>query len=1094
MGDKDEKNRVLPYWKWVNENLESFGKNAFEPLEEFGEYISEEDDERQLWACACCWIWIPLCLGYAGVVISIFCALATFFVFIGFCLHVACLAIGILPGFLLIPWLTLRSVLQVPRYMWDHLKIANANLEKGLVIKAACLLLLLPLHLLFPCLMAVFSSGIPVTAMVVAFFGCPITPWIKMKWVDNQFQEYCVDNVKEKVRKYEVSDNNYGEFVWDIVEGLLNDAIPALINCAWTALGKRSDTKGTGIVKGVLSVFCLLWVPILVIYCFPFLIIYAVFVVTFFFVGLYQSLIHICFGFLPGVLIAVFVSGLSLARTPRNIFLHLKIVMKTYASGQIIKATNFLCLLPVQLLLPILLTMVSLVIAPLAAIALSVLGFPNRPWTEMKKVGKIAWEELNVKIEDQAKKYSPGNPETYVDTNLAEYYWSAVAQAMSLLEKAIVIPHNHIEKPKDHPIRTAFCAPLWGVIAFVYGLSVALTFVLCVTPLVLIGLGQSIVLFAMGVWPGFLIGLSFTVITTIRVPHNIYYHCLITYRTIMLRPNLKVMSFIFVPPTHFLVPLVIGVLSFGGAIPTAAAASFAGYPHKAWSKVDQLTKKFWKRYVTDIKAHVDNFGHETGIPENWDGKIYGLPVDPMTIVMAILFYAYGIPPVSIGLIAIVVLKSIPMLLRAVAEYWEKVNYFRAVKDWIKLVRQGLEYQACSKYAQIIGEYSNFIEMLDPKFVSQLVGEYTTECDFFPWLKRLDIDPCSGLILSPCLILTFFAWLFGLVGVVALTVGLLLAGVFIWMMGWSVTIIVPPAIYVAAWITVLFIIPTTYTFCWIVGFCFTLFYPWPCMLIAMLTGPLLALKVPFVFFKNNLLNPGELDQSIKTALRMPWEILKELDRQTGKLTLQSCQMTFCTHPREEEQEVKELETHASFNYWRHVEKKCKAEVGNVLEKNWFTTEDVEDQVKTLVAIPGFTVLAILVDSLKNEEKHNNDRSLIYWNEKDRCTQRRRIRGDNIANHFFPLLVRAKNKLRDLGDLEQSAELIKAKFCDADDRPTPELKRFLDNAGSSLTGPRIQCKSELENLAHALLRVKKVQEVLEKIASYDFTKMKRLVFHI
>ena len=77
-------------------------------------------------------------------------------------------------------------------------------------------------------------------------------------------------------------------------------------------------------------------------------------------------------------------------------------------------------------------------------------------------------------------------------------------------------------------------------------------------------------------------------------------------------------------------------------------------------------------------------------------------------------------------------------------------------------------------------------------------------------------------------------------------------------------------------------------------------------------------------------------------------------------------------------------------------------------------------------------------------------------------------------------------------QSGIELIKAKFCDADDRPTPELKRFLDTAGSSLTGARIQCKSELENLAHALLRVKKVQEVLEKIASYDFTKMKRLVF--
>ena len=118
------------------------------------------------------------------------------------------------------------------------------------------------------------------------------------------------------------------------------------------------------------------------------------------------------------------------------------------------------------------------------------------------------------------------------------------------------------------------------------------------------------------------------------------------------------------------------------------------------------------------------------------------------------------------------------------------------------------------------------------------------------------------------------------------------------------------------------------------------------------------------------------------------------------------------------------------------------MGRVLEKNWLTSEDIEEQVKTLVAIPGFTVLAILVDSVKNEVKHK-DPSLIYWDERDRCTQRRRIRGDNIVNHFFPLLVRAKGKLRDVADIDESANFITAKFCDSADDPTSELKEFLQS---------------------------------------------------
>ena len=1089
MADTDEKeeNWVLPYWKWVEQTLESYGKNAFEPIEEFSKWLGDNTNgEKELWACACCWLWIPLCLGYSGIVIAIFCVLATIFAFIGFCFHVVCLAIGILPGFLMVPWIIVRSFLTFPCYMKYHLVITYMNFEKGLFIKSAGFLLLLPFHLLFPCLMAVATTAFPVTSMVIAFFGCPITNWVSMDWVDNQYEEHFVTNVKKKVKEYKVvEEHNYGAFYWHLVEDILTTAIPKLANVAPLALQRHSDTKGTDIVKGIATVFFLLWAPILVIYVIPFAIIYVVFVVTFFLLGLFQSLYHICFGFLPGVLLAVFVSALSLLRLPRNIFLHLKIVVKTLLAGQIIKAINFFCLLPAQLLVPVLVSMVSLIISPLAAIAVSVLGFPKKPWIEMKTVGTMAWQELSTKVEDLAEKYDPGSSESYLETNLLSYYWSAVLEGLSLLEKVVFSPRGSIERPGKLPIRTAFCAPIWAVIAFFYALAVAFTFVVSVTPLVMIGIFQSIVLFALGIWPGFLIGLSFTAITTIRVPHNIYYHCLITYRTIMLRPNLKVMSFIFVPPTHFLVPFVIGALSFGGAVPTAAAASFAGFPHKAWSKVGHLTEKFWLRYVTQVKAHVENFGHETGIPENWDGKIYGLPVDPMTIVMAILFYAYGIPPVSIGLIGIVVLKSIPILLKCIVDFWNKWNYCTAIKDWAKMIVELFEYEACSMYTKIISEYSGALRFLDPTFVSESVRGYCEEFDFFPWIERNKIDACSALCLSPCILLTFALWITGLFGVIGLTVGCLLLGLFVWIMGWAITLVVPPVIYIGTWITCLFLIPIGYTFCWIVGFCFTLLFPWPCMALSMLTGPFLAVRVPFVFFKNNLLNPGELDQSIKTALRMPWEILKELDKHTGKLSLYN--LTFCTHPPEEEREIKELETHTNFDYWRHVENKCKKEVGRVLEKNWLTSEDIEEQVKTLVAIPGFTVLAILVDSVKNEVKHK-DPSLIYWDERDRCTQGRRIRGDNIVNHFFPLLVRAKGKLRDLADLEVSADFITAKFCDSADDPTTELKEFLRSTGVSANGkdPRMECKSELENLAHSLLRVKKVGDILRKISEHDFTK--------
>merc|ERR1712130_951162 len=118
------------------------------------------------------------------------------------------------------------------------------------------------------------------------------------------------------------------------------------------------------------------------------------------------------------------------------------------------------------------------------------------------------------------------------------------------------------------------------------------------------GLLQSLIFLALGFWPALIVSFGVTGISVVRVPWNIVYHCLVTYRTWVLRRSLKLWSFVLVPPTHFLVPVIIAVLSFGGSIPTAAALAFAGYPHKPWLKTKPLIKERVEQKVRQAQVRV----------------------------------------------------------------------------------------------------------------------------------------------------------------------------------------------------------------------------------------------------------------------------------------------------------------------------------------------------------------------------------------------------------------------------------------------------------------------------------------------------------
>ena len=81
----------------------------------------------------------------------------------------------------------------------------------------------------------------------------------------------------------------------------------------------------------------------------------------------------------------------------------------------------------------------------------------------------------------------------------------------------------------------------------------------------------------------------------------VYSHRLVTYRTVMLRANEKLISFLLLPFLHLFMPNAISVGSLLVHLTWFTSISFVGYFYKPWQKIPEVLKEFWKRYVTDTE-------------------------------------------------------------------------------------------------------------------------------------------------------------------------------------------------------------------------------------------------------------------------------------------------------------------------------------------------------------------------------------------------------------------------------------------------------------------------------------------------------------
>ena len=174
-----------------------------------------------------------------------------------------------------------------------------------------------------------------------------------------------------------------------------------------------------------------------------------------------------------------------------------------------------------------------------------------------------------------------------------------------------------------------------------------------------------------------------------------------------------------------------------------------------------------------------------------------------------------------------------------------------------------------------------------------------------------------------------------------------------------------------------------------------------------------------------------------------------------------------------------------NYWDLYIARCKHESKNIVTHGWLTSDDIMSASPTsMLAIPGVTIVAILVDSIKISGK---DKTLIYWNEENKCRDFNRDFRDNVANVFWAQVMKIKESLMSFEEkeLEACSMWISASLCDGEDNKTDQLKQALDDGimESRVKQRCLKTRATVENMVHSLLRVNAMTSRMNEIFIQD-----------
>ena len=133
----------------------------------------------------------------------------------------------------------------------------------------------------------------------------------------------------------------------------------------------------------------------------------------------------------------------------------------------------------------------------------------------------------------------------------------------------------------------------------------------------------------------------------------------------------------------------------------------------------------------------------------------------------------------------------------------------------------------------------------------------------------------------------------------------------------------------------------------------------------------------------------------------------------------------------------------------------------------------------MSVPGVTIIAVLVDSIKRDKK---DKTMIYWNEENKCRESNRGYTDNVANVFWPELMKVKDALKCIeDDLDGQATWISASLCDGEDEKSNQLRKVVEDLSMGETAHKkcLRIRAMVENIVHSLLRVHEMTSRMNRI---------------
>ena len=365
----------------------------------------------------------------------------------------------------------------------------------------------------------------------------------------------------------------------------------------------------------------------------------------------------------------------------------------------------------------------------------------------------------------------------------------------------------------------------------------ALTF-LITEVLILCHLGLILGLFfaLIGVWAGPISALGLTGISLTRLPMNLFYHGAVTYRTVILRSNLKILSFLLLPIIRLLIPIFTFLLSLVFYTFKYFSLSFRGYPLKPWMEITNNMDVGWKKFSTDMDTFFTNYGDPSGIPEGWDGRVYGLPVDPVVFVISLIIYLIVLTPFSLVILLIFLIKGFPIFLGTISHFWKSLNLFASLSWYQRVIKNYSKIKPFSCYQKKLEGYATWVKPLKPSKLSQIICQY---CEFSPLLLLPSSINCLKILcLWIPILVTLMLWLLGLLLVTTVPPLSFILALLAWLAGWLVVIPLWPLLYVAGWVLIILGLPCLYLLVWVV----ILICPWLISLLGALSGPIIALKV------------------------------------------------------------------------------------------------------------------------------------------------------------------------------------------------------------------------------------------------------------